>query len=551
MSARTESASCRRSHRMTRHIRVVNRVRRAGAVLALVLVTGIGACGSPATDAGAGSTAVPTGGTLRIAIGASEPELNILEYKNHSFDVLDQIYEPLVRYGADGKLQPALAESWGVSGDGLTMTFQLRRGVTFSDGTPFDATVAKQDLGRWLGQKKHAFLGVSSDVASVDTPDDHTLVMHLTKAYYPALQELSVVRPVRFQGPNSFNADGSFQAPIGTGPYKLASSTETEVTLVRNDTYWGGRPNLDKVIFKVIPDSQQRLAALKAGDVDMIGGDYLAPLAPEEAAALKSQPGAQVLTQPASVNLLLAFNTTTGNPALVDPAVRQAINLAVDRTGYASTLFNGLATPATQLFPPSIPYAPAAGSRPIEHSPDKAVAVLQQAGWTGTGTRAKGNTTLSLRLILDPNLLPQSKALSEAVQADLRKVGIDVQIESLDSTAYADKSSKRDYDLEFYETYGPPYDPFAMLNSNFRTQESANLYSSPEIDKLIDAALAGTTDTDRAAAYNQVWTALNDNWAVASLVELPRVWAIRSTVRGFTLGATEYDLPLRTVGVAS
>lgn len=533
---------------------LVRALAKAGPARAVVSLTALlmsAACGSPATDAGTPSGPAPTGGTIRIAIGASEPGLNILEYKNHSFDVLDQIYEPLVRYGADGKLQPALAESWNVSLDGLTLTFHLRHGVTFSDSTPFDAAVAKQDLGRWLGQKQHQFLGVSTNTASVDTPDDHTLVMHLAKAYYPALQELSVVRPVRFQGPGSFNPDGSFKTPIGTGPYKLASQTETEVELVRNDSYWGGRPNLDKVIFKVIPDSQQRLAALKAGEVDMIGGDYLAPLAPEEAESLKSQPGVQVLTRPAPVNLLLAFNTTTGNPDLADPAVRQAINLAVNRIGYATTLFNGLAMPATQLFPPSIPYAPPAGSRPIEYSPDKAAAILQQAGYTGTGTRSKGSATLSLRLILDPNLLPQSKALSEAVQADLRKVGIDVQIEPLDSTAYADKAAKRDYDLQFYETYGPPYDPFAMLNSNFRTQEEANLFSSPAIDELIDTALASTTDTQRAAAYDQVWTELNDNWAVASLVELPRVWAIRSSVKGFALGATEYDLPLRTVGVAS
>jgi nickel transport system substrate-binding protein len=158
-----------------------------------MLETGIAACGSPGTDTGAGDATVPAGGTLRIAIGATEPDLNILEYKNHSFDVLDQIYEPLVRYGADGKLQPGLAESWEISADGLTMTFHLRRGVLFSDGTPFDAMVAKQDLGRWLGQKRHQFLGITTDTASVDMPDDHTLVMHLIKAYYPALQELSVV----------------------------------------------------------------------------------------------------------------------------------------------------------------------------------------------------------------------------------------------------------------------------------------------------------------------------------------------------------------------
>lgn len=520
---------------------------RLAAIIVLALLT---SCSSGAKNAGSSDGQVPAGGTLRIAIGQSEPDLNILEYKNHSFDVLDQIFEPLVRYGPDGKLKPGLAESWEVSADGRTMTFHLRRGVTFSDGTPFDAAVAKQDLGRWLGNERHQFLGITTDTTSVDTPDDHTLVLHLRRAYYPALQELTAVRPVRFQGPATFAADGSFVKPVGTGPYKLASSSETELVLVRNDRYWAGRPNLDKIVFKVIPDSQQRLAALKAGEVDMIGGDYLAPLAPEEAVELRSRSDIQVLSQPSSTNLFLAFNTTTGNPGLRDKAVRQAINLAVDRDGYASTLFNGLAKPATQLFPPSIPYAPPAGSHPIEHSADAAIALLRQAGYSGSAPAAKGDTRLSFRLILDPNLLPQAKTLSEAVQADLKKVGIDVRIEQLDSTAYSDKAAKRDYDLRFYETYGSPYDPFALLNADFRTRETANLFSTPAIDRLIDAALATTTEADRAAAYNRVWAELNDNWAIASLLELPRMWAVRNTVRGFHLGVTEYDLPLRTVGVA-
>jgi nickel transport system substrate-binding protein len=516
-----------------------------GVLLAAVALS-VGGCAQD--DRGGGSAS--GGGTLRVAIAQAEPDLNSLDYKTHSFNILDQIYEPLVRYGANGTLQPGLAERWEVSADGLTTTFHLRRGVTFSDGTPFTAQAAKADLQRWLGQERHQFVGTTMNTASVDTPDATTLVLKAKTPYYPTLQELTYVRPVRFRSPSAYDASGALVKPIGTGPYRLESSTPTQVTLVRNDTYWGGRPSLDRVEFRVIPDSQARLAALKAGEVDVIGGDYLAPLAPEETRDLQGNSDVNILTKPSATNLLLAFNTTTGNPALADPKVREAINYAVDRDAYAKTLFNGLAKPASQLFPPTIPYAPAAGSRTIAHDAAKAASVLQAAGYTGSGTRAKGATKLQVRLILDPSLLPQAKALSEAVQADLAKVGITVTISSLDSTAYSDAASTRDYDLRFYLTYGPPYDPFGLLNADFRTREAAHLYATPALDAMIDKALASTTETDREAAYAGIWTQLNEAWAVVPLVETPRVWATRSTVIGFELGVTEYDLPLTKVSVS-
>lgn len=511
----------------------------------LAVCAGCGSGGSTDADASAGGG----GGVLRVAIAQAEPDLNSLDYKTHSFDVLDQIYEPLVRYGDKGVLQSALAERWEVSPDGLTTTFHLRKGVRFSDGTAFTAQLAKADLQRWLGQERHQFVGTTMNTASVETPDDATLVLRSKAPYYPTLQELTYVRPVRFRSPNAFDADGAFVKPIGTGPYRLESSTPTQVVLVRNDDYWGGRPTLDRIEFRVIPDSQARVAALKAGEVDVIGGDYLAPLAPEEAKDLEGNDDVQVLTVPSATNLLLAFNATTGHPALADPQVRKAINHAVDRDAYAKTLFNGRATPASELFPPSIPYAPAAGSRTIPHDVATASGILDAAGWTGPGTRAKGATKLELRLILDPSLLPQAKALSEAVQADLAKAGIAVKITPLDSTAYSDAASKRDYDLRFYLTYGPPYDPFGLLNADFRTREAAHLFATPAIDALIDRAVASTTETDRTAAYASVWQQLDEAWAVAPLIETPRVWATRTTVKGFRLGVTEYDLPLSEVSV--
>lgn len=528
--------------------RLPRRWRVLSVGLLLLLVT---AC-STTSSSDQNDQATQGGGTLRIALGQAEADLNVFDFKTNSFNVLDQLYEPLVRYGPDGTLQPALAESWNVSQDGLTLTFRLRDGVRFSDGTPFTAEVAKNYMQRWIGNPDNSFVGIATNTTSIDTPDDRTLVLRLKQSYYPALQELSFVRPVRFPSPTSFDASGTFVTPVGTGPYQLESMSTTEIVLVRNDSYWGGRPNLDKVVFTVIPDSQARLAALKAGEVDLIGGDYLAPLAPEDAVQLRNQAQIRLLSQPAGTNLLLTFNLVSGNPALRDPKVREAINYALPRQAYAATLFNGLARPANQVFPPTIPYAPKAGSRPLEFDAGKASGLLSDAGYTGSGTRAKGDTKLSLRLILNPDLLPQAKALSEAIQADLAKVGIDIQITTLDSTAYADASSaKRDFDLKFYPTFGPPYDPFGLLNNNFRTTEQINLYSAPELDQRIAAALSSTDDAERAAAYGEVWAELNANWAVVPLVELPRVWAVRTTVKGFELGPTEYDLPLTTVGITN
>lgn len=507
------------------------------AAAALTAVLALSACGSSGDGAAASDGPIPEGGTLRMAVGQAEPDLNNLGYKTHSFGILDQVYEGLVRYGENGRILPGLAERWDVAADGLSMTFHLRSGVEFSDGTPFTSEVAKSDMQRWLDVEDHAFLGISTNVSQIDTPDLQTLVLQLEQAYYPALQELTVVRPVRFRSPASFDAAGAFRTPIGTGPYKLDSSSNTEIVLVRNESYWGGRANLDRIVFKVIPSSQARLAALKAGEVDIIGGDYLAPLAPEETLSLRGNSDVTVLSEPSSTNLLLAFNTASGDPALQDPTVREAINVLLDRSAYAKTLFHGLATPATQLFPASIPFAPADGSRPIELDVARAKTLL-------------AGRTPALRLILDEDLLPQAKALSQAIQADLAKTGIKVTIESLDSIAYSDQQSRNDFDLRFVLTYGPPYDPFAQLNADFRTGADVSLFASTQLDGLIDAAVATTNEADRAATYDRIWDLLNGAWAVAPIVETPRVWAVSTSVRGFALGPTEYDLPLQSVGVS-
>ena len=242
----------------------------AGLVAATMLVAGCGSSnGEPAeTEATAAEEARTT---IRIATAEPVGDLNPWEYHGQ-FHAMDMIYEPLVAYGHGGVIEPALAESWDISEDGLTVTFHLRQDVTFHDGTAFDAAAVKFNLEHWVGQERFRFLRSSEAIIAIDTPDDHTVVLTLSEPYPPLLQELTIVRPVRFMSPAAA-PDGVYAEPIGTGPWVFESATETLGVFVRNENYWGTKPELERVELVLIPDSQTRVSALRTGEVDLIGGE--------------------------------------------------------------------------------------------------------------------------------------------------------------------------------------------------------------------------------------------------------------------------------------
>lgn len=517
----------------------------AWLVAATLVVSGCaGGSSQPRTDEG---SAAGVDGTLRVAIAQAETSISVRDYNTHSFNVLDAVFEPLVRYQADGSIGPGLAESFDVSPDGKVLTFGLRPGVVYSDGTPFTATAARTELERWVEDKDNSFLGITGYTRSITATDPTTLVWRLTQPYHPALNELTLVRPVRFMSPKAYRADGTVQAPIGTGPFTVTSTNNQKVVLTRNDRYWGPKPTLKQVVFSVIPDPSARVAALKAGEVDVIGGDYLAPLALEDARSLREDSAVTVLTQKSTTNLLLTFNADTGNPALKDPKVRKALNLAVDRDSISSGLFDHQADPAHSIFPANVPYGPTFGSATFDVA--RANTLLDEAGWVGTPVRSKNGKALTLKLILDPSSLPQAKSLSELAQAELKAVGVNVTITSLDSTAYSSTVAARRFDLRFYSTYGAPYDPYSMLTANFLSSQPGHLFASAALDRQIPQALAATDEASRKADFAAIWQVLDEQAAAVPVVQLPRLWAVDDKVHGFTLSATEYDLPLAGVTV--
>ncbi|MGH2943383.1 MAG: ABC transporter substrate-binding protein [Solirubrobacteraceae bacterium] len=515
-------------------------IRRCPAFAVLVCVLVIAGCGGDG-DAGQGKS----GGTLRIA-GASEFAGQDPHDYTGDFILVDMVYEPLVRYGKDGVLEPALAKAWRVSDDGLQVTFDLREGVTFHDGTPFDAKAAKWNFDRWVGKERHDFFATSTVIDKVEATDPRTLTLTLKEPYEPLLQELTFARPVRFLSPASAGSDGAFKKPVGTGPWRLRSSSRTAATLVRNAGYWGRKPGPERVEFKVLKDSQTRVSALRSGEVDMIGGSYNSPITPTEATELKGAAGVTLLQGRPDVTVLVGFNA---KGVAGDRAVREAVRLALDRTALTRVLFSGLATPATTLFAPGVPDGGTA--QEMRFDPGEARRLLDRAGWgERDGTRTKGGRPLRLSLLISSSPVhgqQDARLSAEALADSLAKVGVDVRIKPVDEAAYFDERTAGRYDLAFFETYGAPYDPSGFVVGFLTTKGGGMLWRSPAIDRLVDEALFARDDGARAQAYQRVYDVLDRDAAFVPIAYRPRLWAVRSNVKGFVVPDTEYELDLSRV----
>jgi nickel transport system substrate-binding protein len=154
----------------------------------------------------------------------------------------------------------------------------------------FDAEAEKWNFQRWVNVADHDWLPISTKISSVEAPDPNTLILKMKEPYYAALQELTLVRPVRFLSPKSVGADGKFVKPVGTGAWQIGNFTPQELTFTPYEKYWGEKPTLSQVVFDVIPDPQTRVAALQSGEVNLVGGEYLSGVPLESISTLQNDP---------------------------------------------------------------------------------------------------------------------------------------------------------------------------------------------------------------------------------------------------------------------
>jgi peptide/nickel transport system substrate-binding protein len=426
--------------------------------LAAIGLTGVAALALSAcaqSERGDDSGSGKVGGTMVFG-AAGEPKNfdPIFNDDGESFRPIRQMFDTLVTYKrGTADLEPGLAEKWTPSTDGKSWTFDLRKGVKFHDGTPFNAAAVCFNMDRWFTMKGAAaqsqmiyygdvfegFAQNEGDAAgepvykSCEAKDENTAILNLNKykGAFPAafgLTALSISSPdalKKYDADNVAQSGDSFtypayatEHPTGTGAFKLEKFDKANktITLVRNEDYWGEKAKLDKLIFKIIPDENARKQELKAGTID--GYDFPSPA---DYNSLKSD-GFNVTPRPAFNILYLGLNGAN-NPALKDLRVRQAIAYAINRDQLVKTKLPLGAKVATQFMPDTVTgYADDAQKYPYDVA--KAKDLLTQAGVSNLSLKFYVPTEVSRPY------MPNPSEIAAVIADDLKAAGINAEIVS-------------------------------------------------------------------------------------------------------------------------
>jgi len=389
------------------------------AVLTLALMLLAAGCGGGDDKGGEGTTGgeAQAGGTLVFA-GASDPVVldGALVSDGESLRVIDQIFEGLVALApGTTEIVPALAESWEASPDGLAWTFNLRSGVTFHDGEPFNAAAVCYNFDRWYNFKgsfqnpsasyywQTVFGGFAetdpdsgapaeSLYSSCDVTDDSTVVLNLTKPSTSflgalSLSSFSIASPKALEefgaDEGEVDEDGIFhptgaygtEHPTGTGPFTFESwVVGDKLVLVRNDDYWGEKAKLDKVIFQPIADNAARLQALQTGEIQ--GYDLVEP---QDVPTIQGDSALQVLDRPAFNVAYVGINQSI--PPMDKLEVRQALAYGLDRQSVVDSFYAGRGVVAKEFMPPEV-VGYADDVTEYTFDPEKSKELLEAAGLT-------------------------------------------------------------------------------------------------------------------------------------------------------------------------
>lgn len=462
-----------------------------------------------------------------------------------SVEVCEQIYETLVRVGAGGAIEPALATRWEVSPDGREWTFRLRPGVRFHDGAPFDAGAVVYSFERQRDprhpayQADFAYRSLFDNVVRVEALDPLTVRVALELPYAPFLANLSMF-PMAIVSPRAAAKWGAaFRLhPVGTGPFRFVEWQPGErVTLEANLDYWGGAPKLRHLSFVPVRDPRQRLLALEGGSIDVAEN-----LAPQDLQFVALHPELRALRAASDTVGYLAMNLR--RPPFDDVRVRRAVNLAIDRGRIVRLVYQGLAREADGPLPPSM-WGHIELPR-VEQDPASARRLLVEAGWLDADGRPRDGRRLRLYTPSTPRpYLPDPERVARMIAADLRAVGLDVEVVVSDLTAHLRAISRGEHDLCLVGWTADNGDPDNLLYTLFHSDDArggtvsnVSFLVDPELDGVLRWAQETLDRPQRAALYARAQRLIAERAPWVPLVYAETVVAHRRTVRGLRVPPT-------------
>ena len=555
------------------------------AVLALVLV----ACGQQApaespdpTDAaetdGGVSTPVGSpdetdaatdgepqqGGTLVFAGAALAASLDpSLTSDGESFRILQQVYEPLVDLapGTVDELVGVLAESWEGEPEDTEYVFNLKQGVTFHDGTPFNAEAVKLNFDRWQNfaeefQANAYYYGAIMDgfgddnlIESVEATDEYTVTITLREAkptflYGITLTPFSIVSPAVLEATNADDpASSTLGTDVvqgGTGPFILDEYIpDDSAVLVRNEDYHGERTAyLDRLIIRPIADPAARLQALQGGSIQ--GFDLIAP---GDRGAVEGADGLQLINRESYNSLYLGVNPTASDDSpLQELAVRQAVAHAIDREALIGPFYGGGGSPADCFMPPTSGWhdAVCSGVEVLEYDPDAARQLLEDAGF-GDDNPATVNFWYPTEVTRP--YMPDPRGLHEAVTTMLEDAGFQVETGSaVWGTEYIPAAQNGGYDLHFLGWTGDYDDPgnWYGVHFGYSQGEPASQFGCDVegLEAAIDEAESTLEPEARGAAWAEVAELVHNEVCFVTLVHGDTAIALVDTVQGYVANPT-------------
>ena len=514
--------------------RILIRARIAVAIVLVAVAVTIGFAGAQGRR----------GGTLNFILKPEPPHLQgAVSTADPIWQATAKFHNGLLNYDANLNPVPELAESWQVSPDNRTITFRLRRGVKFHDGHDFTSADVKFTMEEVIKKYHPRGRTVFAKLDEVQTPDPYTAVFKFSapSPYVMFVFNASEtpMLPKHIYAGSDPRENPANRAPIGTGPFRFVKWEKGQFILAeRNDKYWDpGKPYLDKLIFRIVPDASARAVGLESGDLD-VGGPWPVPVADQ--ARLGSLPHLALETRGYTmVSALFYLEFNMRDPTFKDVRVRRAIAHAINTAQLAEVVWFGSAAPATgpisdkltRFYSPNVPR--------YEYAPKKAESLLDEAGFK------RGQDGVRMRLALDAAPYDDNYLRSgEFVRQQLRHVGIEASMRNEDSPAYFRRIwTANDFQLNLYGISNTP-DPTIGVQRLYWSKNivkgapftNGSGYENAQIDRILETAQVEPDPQKRKKLWADFQQLAMTELPIIPLLRLDMVTILNKRVKNLAAG---------------
>lgn len=421
-----------------------------------------------------------------------------------------QIYDTLV-VNEDNEIKPSIAADWEQPDD-KTWVFNLEKDVSFHDGSPLTAEDVKYSIEQQVNSEDSSLTVLWSEFDSVEATDEHTVTIKTKKPVGTMLSSLTLL----FITPEDSASDDFYREPIGSGPFKVDSFvSEEELELSKNEEYWDGEPQLEKLEFTNIPETSSRLTALETGEIDLT---WTIPA--DQIASLEDNDEIEVVNNPSYLYYFNWFNSS--REPFDDPKVRQALRYAIDTESIVENIFGETGEILKSPIPNEV-----FGSSDLngyDYNPEKAKELLKEAGYSDG---------FSTTMMWSNEGGPQILQLAESMISDWSDIGVEVEPEQMERAEWIEKLDALDWDMDLQTNSVITGDADYTLGRLYTSEADRNGYKNEELDNLLNSAKETTDQEEREELYEQANEIIWDDAVGVFPLELKQITAMRSDVKGY------------------